>query len=43
MSEQGPTKTLQISERIKALSAVPASSFKGDYKEVFVSMLADKY
>lgn len=36
-------KKVHVSERIKALSAVPASSSSGDYKDDFVSVMSDKY
>ena len=41
--EKATSKRIHISERIKALSAVPASSSRGDYKDEFVSVMSDKY
>lgn len=41
--EKAKNNRIHISERIKALSAVPASSSMGDYKDDFVSVMSDKY
>lgn len=41
--EESVCKKIRVSERIKALSAVPASSSDSDYKDDFVSVLSDKY
>lgn len=38
-----PLRQICISERIKALSAVPASSSDEDYKENITNIMSDKY
>lgn len=36
-------RKINVSDRIKALSAVPASASTADYKDDFVEMLSEKY